>query len=48
MATVDMAENRRSIRTLAALNPAVICFGHGPPLRRAAADMLHAFVKRDA
>ena len=47
-ATVDMAENRRSIRTLAALNPRMICFGHGVPLRRAAADMLHAFVKRDA
>jgi glyoxylase-like metal-dependent hydrolase (beta-lactamase superfamily II) len=31
--TLDPEENRRSIRKLAALNPAVVCFGHGPPLR---------------
>jgi hydroxyacylglutathione hydrolase len=29
----DPALNRRSIRALAALTPAVVCFGHGPPLR---------------
>jgi glyoxylase-like metal-dependent hydrolase (beta-lactamase superfamily II) len=45
--TVDMAENRRSIRTLAALQPRMICFGHGVPLRRAAAETLHAFAKRE-
>ncbi len=31
--TVDVAENRRSIRRLAALEPRLLCFGHGPPLR---------------
>jgi hydroxyacylglutathione hydrolase len=30
---VDPALNRRSIRKLAALEPALICFGHGAPLR---------------
>ncbi len=31
--TLDPAENRRSARRLSALNPRLICFGHGPPLR---------------
>ena len=31
--TVDPAENRRSARMLAELEPALVCFGHGPPLR---------------
>jgi hydroxyacylglutathione hydrolase len=29
----DPAQNRRSIHILAGLQPAVVCFGHGPPLR---------------
>jgi hydroxyacylglutathione hydrolase len=31
--TVDPARNRQSARRLAALEPALVCFGHGPPLR---------------
>jgi hydroxyacylglutathione hydrolase len=31
--TPDPARNRESARKLAALEPALICFGHGPPLR---------------
>jgi hydroxyacylglutathione hydrolase len=31
--TPDPARNRDSARTLAALEPALVCFGHGPPLR---------------
>jgi glyoxylase-like metal-dependent hydrolase (beta-lactamase superfamily II) len=31
--TDDPAENRRSARKLAELEPALVCFGHGPPLR---------------
>ncbi len=31
--TPDPAGNRESIHTLAALEPALVCFGHGPPLR---------------
>jgi glyoxylase-like metal-dependent hydrolase (beta-lactamase superfamily II) len=31
--TVDVAENRESMRRLAGLRPAVTLFGHGPPLR---------------
>jgi hydroxyacylglutathione hydrolase len=33
MATPDPARNRESARRLAALRPALACFGHGPPLR---------------
>jgi hydroxyacylglutathione hydrolase len=31
--TVDPARNRESAQRLASLEPALICFGHGPPLR---------------
>lgn len=31
--TLDPARNRESIHRLAELDPAVVCFGHGPPLR---------------
>ena len=31
--STDPQENRRSLRTLIQLDPAVVCFGHGPPLR---------------
>jgi hydroxyacylglutathione hydrolase len=40
--TPDPARNRQSIRRLAALEPALVCFGHGPPLRDTQA--LTAFV----
>ena len=33
--TPDPARNRESARRLAALEPALACFGHGPPLRDA-------------
>ena len=39
--TLDPAGNRGSIRRLAALDPAVVCFGHGPAWRDTAA--LRAF-----
>jgi glyoxylase-like metal-dependent hydrolase (beta-lactamase superfamily II) len=31
--TADPARNRQSARRLAALEPELVCFGHGPPLR---------------
>jgi glyoxylase-like metal-dependent hydrolase (beta-lactamase superfamily II) len=31
--TLDPARNRESARRLAALEPQLVCFGHGPPLR---------------
>jgi hydroxyacylglutathione hydrolase len=40
----DPARNRASARRLAALRPALACFGHGPPLRDP--DKLAAFVAR--
>lgn len=33
MFTPDPARNRQSARRLAALEPELVCFGHGPPLR---------------
>lgn len=41
LATVDPARNRESARRLAALEPALVLFGHGPALRDPA--RLHAF-----
>jgi hydroxyacylglutathione hydrolase len=31
--TLDPASNRRAARRLIELEPKLICFGHGPPLR---------------
>jgi hydroxyacylglutathione hydrolase len=31
--TIDPARNRESARRIAELEPALVCFGHGPPLR---------------
>jgi glyoxylase-like metal-dependent hydrolase (beta-lactamase superfamily II) len=31
--SVDAEQNRRSLQTLLALKPRIVCFGHGPPLR---------------
>ena len=31
--SLDPAQNRQSIRRIAALKPSVVCTGHGPPLR---------------
>ena len=42
LATVDRERNRSSARRLAALEPRLACFGHGPPLRDPAG--LSAFV----
>ena len=41
--TVDAERNRESMRRLASLEPAVACFGHGPPVT-GAAPKLRAFV----
>ena len=45
--TVDMEQDKRSAARLIALNPDLICFGHGVPLRGAdAAQKLAAFALR--
>ena len=44
--TVDMAQNIRSIKRLAALEPETVLFGHGEPLIRDAAKTLHDFAQR--
>jgi hydroxyacylglutathione hydrolase len=41
--TVDVAEARRSIRKLAALEANTVCFGHGRPLTKNAAEQLNEF-----
>ena len=38
--TVDMSTAEESVRKLAALEPQVILFGHGPPVQRDAAAQL--------
>jgi glyoxylase-like metal-dependent hydrolase (beta-lactamase superfamily II) len=40
--SVDAEQNRQSMRTLVQLRPALVCFGHGPPLRDLA--LLERFV----
>ncbi|HVP13286.1 MAG TPA: MBL fold metallo-hydrolase [Phycisphaerae bacterium] len=42
--SVDPAQNRRAIRTLAALHPELVLLSHGPPLRDM--DLLHRFTTR--
>ncbi|HEX3911416.1 MAG TPA: MBL fold metallo-hydrolase [Solirubrobacteraceae bacterium] len=42
--TPDPVRNRASIRKLAALEPQLVCFGHGPPLRDP--EALREFVAR--
>jgi glyoxylase-like metal-dependent hydrolase (beta-lactamase superfamily II) len=42
--TANVAQNRASIRKVAALKPEVICFGHGAPLREG--RKLQEFVKK--
>lgn len=44
--TVDMEEDKRSIRRLVALQPSVICFGHGTPITENAASQLEAFAPK--
>ncbi len=44
--TVDMDENLRSIAKVVALEPKVVCFGHGPPLTDNAAVRLREFARR--
>jgi hydroxyacylglutathione hydrolase len=42
--SIDPALNRDSARKLLSLQPSVVCFGHGPPLR--APEVLERFVAR--
>ncbi len=41
--TVDMEENKRSVKKIAELDVSVVCFGHGQPLVHDAASQLQAF-----
>ncbi len=44
--TVDMTENKRSIKKLADWEPSVVCFGHGQPLLHDTAAQLRAFAAK--
>jgi glyoxylase-like metal-dependent hydrolase (beta-lactamase superfamily II) len=44
--TVDPEENKRSIRRVAELDPAIVCFGHGPPLMEQTAQTIRDFARR--
>jgi glyoxylase-like metal-dependent hydrolase (beta-lactamase superfamily II) len=45
--SIDAAQNRNSIRRLAELRPALVCFGHGPPLREPVRLLEYAARLRD-
>jgi glyoxylase-like metal-dependent hydrolase (beta-lactamase superfamily II) len=44
--TVDMAENKRSVKKLAELDARGVCFGHGQPLVHDAAAQLRSFAAK--
>ena len=44
--TVDMAENKRSVKKLAELDAQCVCFGHGQPLLHDAASPLRIFAAK--
>jgi hydroxyacylglutathione hydrolase len=44
--TTNIPQNRESIRRLAALQPQIVCFGHGAPLREKASVKLLDFAKK--
>lgn len=44
--TVNPAENRRSVQKLADLEPKIVCFGHGRPLRHDAPYILRHFARK--
>ncbi|NUM44748.1 MAG: MBL fold metallo-hydrolase [Anaerolineales bacterium] len=46
MATVDMAQNKKSIQRIAQLNPEIVCFGHGHPLTQDATHALRTFAQK--
>lgn len=46
MATPDMAEAKRSIQKVAALDVEIACFGHGQPLTTDAGTQIRAFAAR--
>ena len=44
--TTDMRQNRDSLQRIAALNPSILCFGHGTPMKQDAAARLRAFAAK--
>ncbi len=44
--SVDMAENRRSIVKIAALEPKILCFGHGKPITENTTEQLRIFAQK--
>jgi glyoxylase-like metal-dependent hydrolase (beta-lactamase superfamily II) len=44
--TGDVEENKRSVRRLAGMDAAVVCFGHGEPLVENAAQAIRDFAER--
>jgi len=44
--TANMDEDKRSIAKLVALEPSIVCFGHGQPLTENAAAQIRSFAQR--
>jgi len=43
MLTVDMEQNKESVKKLATLTPKILCFGHGEPIIENATQKLRDF-----
>jgi hypothetical protein len=41
-----MAENKRSIRRVVALEPRIVCFGHGQPMMTDTAAAIRQFAQK--
>ncbi|MBK9050492.1 MAG: hypothetical protein IPL78_06105 [Chloroflexi bacterium] len=41
-----MAENKRSIRRVIALEPRIVCFGHGQPMRENTTATIRQFAQK--
>ncbi len=44
--TVDMAENKRSVKRVAELDAQIVCFGHGDPVMQNTAQQIRDFARQ--
>jgi hypothetical protein len=46
LVTVNMDEDKRSIKKLAGYNAEIVCFGHGQPITKNTAEVIRGFARR--
>ncbi len=44
--TVDMEQDKRSVRRIADLKPRIVCFGHGAPITQDTAQIINTFAQK--